>query len=83
MFTVKSLTDTQTYPGDTARQALQIRSFARAFQACCAAAERCPVPVIAAVHGVAYGLAIDIVVGCDVRIAAEGTRFGIKVGLRF
>ena len=38
-------------------------------------------PVIAAVHGVAYGLAIDIVVACDVRIAAEGTRFGVKVSL--
>ncbi|OQW44507.1 MAG: enoyl-CoA hydratase [Proteobacteria bacterium SG_bin6] len=37
-----------------------------------------PVPVIAAVHGVAFGGGFQIMSGADVRIAAPGTRFAIR-----
>lgn len=37
-----------------------------------------PMPVIAAVHGVAFGGGFQIMAGADVRIAAPGTRFAIR-----
>lgn len=36
-----------------------------------------PVPVIAAVHGVAYGGGLQIALGADMRYAAPGTKFSI------
>ena len=36
------------------------------------------VPVIAAVHGVAFGGGFQIIAGADIRIAAPGTRFSIR-----
>jgi len=35
--------------------------------------------VIVATHGLALGLAIDIITACDVRYAASNTSFSIKV----
>lgn len=41
-----------------------------------------PQPIIAAIHGYALGSGIEIALCCDIRIAAEGTRFGLpEVGL--
>jgi enoyl-CoA hydratase/carnithine racemase len=37
-----------------------------------------PMPVIAAVHGVALGGGFQIMSGADIRIAAPGTRFAIR-----
>jgi enoyl-CoA hydratase/carnithine racemase len=37
-----------------------------------------PMPVIAAVHGVAFGGGFQIMSGADIRIAAPGTRFAIR-----
>ncbi|PSR83809.1 hypothetical protein PHLCEN_2v5623 [Hermanssonia centrifuga] len=68
----------QTFDKDPARRALQTRTFTIAFQEAIGATERCPYPVIAAVHGVALGLSIDIIAACDVRYAADDTRFSIK-----
>ena len=39
-----------------------------------------PMPVIAAVHGVAFGGGFQIMSGADIRIAAPGTRFAIREG---
>ncbi|NLW91327.1 MAG: enoyl-CoA hydratase/isomerase family protein [Syntrophomonadaceae bacterium] len=36
-----------------------------------------PIPVIAAVHGLTYGSAMELILGCDIRIAAENTRLSI------
>lgn len=37
----------------------------------------CPVPVIAAVHGVAVGTGLAIAASCDLVVAAEGARFAL------
>ncbi|KAH8111167.1 ClpP/crotonase [Phellopilus nigrolimitatus] len=65
-------------PDDPARTALTLREHALAFQASISALERCRVPVIIAVHGLALGLGVDIACACDVRYAASDAVFCIK-----
>lgn len=43
--------------------------------------EECDKPVIAAVSGIAYGLAVDICSACDIRYASPDAQFSIKVSL--
>jgi enoyl-CoA hydratase/carnithine racemase len=45
---------------------------------------RVPQPVIAKVHGIATAAGCQLVAGCDLAVAAEGTKFatpGVKIGL--
>ncbi|KIM51128.1 hypothetical protein SCLCIDRAFT_1224822 [Scleroderma citrinum Foug A] len=72
------LNHTDSSSNDPARTALTLREHILTFQAAISAPERCPAPVIAAIHGIAYGLAVDIITACDIRYAASDTRFSIK-----
>ncbi|KAK7050733.1 delta-2 dienoyl-CoA isomerase [Favolaschia claudopus] len=63
---------------DGARAALTFHHDITAFQRAIAAPERCPFPVIVAVHGLVLGLGVDIIGACDVRYAAENAQFSIK-----
>ncbi|KAJ3527926.1 hypothetical protein NM688_g8061 [Phlebia brevispora] len=76
---LSSLAELKTYHQDPGRRGLQLRDHIRSFQDAISATERCPYPVIVAVHGAAPGLSIDMIAACDVRYAAENTRFCIKV----
>ncbi|KAI0069783.1 ClpP/crotonase [Panus rudis PR-1116 ss-1] len=75
---LSALSDLKSYDQDPGRRALQTRSFLLAFQHAVSATERCPYPVIAAVHGIALGLPIDMVTACDIRYAASNAIFSIK-----
>ncbi|KAJ7134120.1 ClpP/crotonase-like domain-containing protein [Mycena filopes] len=63
---------------DGARASLATYHHLKEFQHAIGAPERCPFPVIVAVHGLVVGLGIDIISACDIRYAAEGTQFTIK-----
>lgn len=43
----------------------------------CQAIRRLPVPVVARLHGAAIGAGLEIAAACDLRIAAEGTKFAM------
>jgi enoyl-CoA hydratase/carnithine racemase len=43
----------------------------------CAAVRAIPVPVIAKVRGYCFGGALELAAACDLRLAAEGARFGM------
>ena len=43
----------------------------------CEALRRLPVPVLARLHGAVIGAGLEIAAACDLRIAAEGTKFAM------
>ncbi|KAJ7796289.1 hypothetical protein B0H13DRAFT_1512723, partial [Mycena leptocephala] len=43
------------------------------------APERCPSPVIVALHGLVLGLSVDIAAACNMRYGAETAQFSITV----
>lgn len=57
---------------------------AEAFQDAFEKIDRCPLPVVARVHGAALGGGAGLVAACDIAVAAEGTLFGfpeVRLGL--
>src|SRR5258708_7377196 len=47
------------------------------FQAALGLVSSCVVPTIALLHGFALGLGLELALACDLRIAAQGTQFGL------
>ncbi|KAM3462122.1 hypothetical protein MY5147_009199 [Beauveria neobassiana] len=67
-----------TAEGDEVRRAKLLRNHIEEFQTSISAMEKCEKPVIAVLHDVAIGLAIDIATCADIRICAANTRFAVK-----
>ncbi|KAH9963647.1 ClpP/crotonase [Russula dissimulans] len=63
---------------DPGRRGILTHSYIRDFQRAIGAPARIPQPVIAAVHGAAFGLALDALGAVDVRWAAADAAFSIK-----
>lgn len=64
--------------GDVARRATHLRRHILDFQSSITAIARCERPVLVALHGICYGLAIDIASAADVRYASRCARLCIK-----
>ena len=52
--------------------------FTSAFQQAISSLAKCPLPVIAVVHGYCLGAGIDLITACDVRISAADGQFGVR-----
>ncbi len=52
-------------------------SFVAGIHDVCEALRRLPVPVLARLHGAVIGAGLEIAAACDLRIAAEGTKFAM------
>ena len=62
----------------------QATAFITRLHQCCAAIRDLPVPVIARIHGYAFGGGLELAASCDVRIAADTAVFGmpeVKLGI--
>ncbi|CAM9305430.1 unnamed protein product, partial [Discosporangium mesarthrocarpum] len=69
---------------DVARRAVRFRKLALSMQESFTAVERCPQPVVAAVHGSCVGAGVDMICACDIRLCSSDAVFSIaevKVGL--
>lgn len=52
-------------------------AFAKMGKACVNTIENCSVPVIAAIHGYTLGAGVELLLGCDIIVAADDLRMGI------
>jgi enoyl-CoA hydratase/carnithine racemase len=52
-------------------------AFVEKIHAVCAAIRALPLPVVARLHGAVIGAGLEIAAACDLRVAAEGSRFAM------
>ncbi|KAM6228765.1 LOW QUALITY PROTEIN: delta(3,5)-Delta(2,4)-dienoyl-CoA isomerase, mitochondrial, partial [Spheniscus humboldti] len=63
---------------DVARKAWNLRRKVREYQETFSVLEKCPKPVIAAVHGACIGGGIDLISACDIRYCTQDAWFQVK-----
>jgi enoyl-CoA hydratase/carnithine racemase len=54
-----------------------LRPFRNVFLDCANLCEAMPKPVICEIHGACFGGALEVALGCDLRVAAEGSQLGL------
>jgi enoyl-CoA hydratase/carnithine racemase len=59
------------------KDAATATAYNRTVEAACASIRNCPKPTLAMIHGFCMGGAMAIAMACDLRFAAEGSRYGI------
>ena len=64
---------------DVARKAYQTRKMIKTLQDSLTSIEKCPQPVIAAVHSACIGGGVDMISTCDIRYSTDDAWFQIKV----
>ena len=68
-----------TGEGDGARKAWKIKQMITEMQNSFNVIEKCPQPVIAAVHSACIGGGVDMIAACDVRLCSSDAWIQIKV----
>ncbi|NXD74568.1 ECH1 protein, partial [Eolophus roseicapillus] len=63
---------------DPARKAWNLRRKICAFQESFSVLEKCPKPVIVAVHGACIGAGVDLICACDIRYCSQDAWFQVK-----
>jgi delta(3,5)-delta(2,4)-dienoyl-CoA isomerase len=63
---------------DPARTANSIRRHVVEFQNCISDLENCEKPIIAVLHEISFGLALDMSLACDIRFSTTNTKFSVK-----
>ena len=64
---------------DVSRKAFHLRNAILQFQESFSVIERCPQPVIAAIHSACVGGGVDMICACDIRWCTSDAWFQIKV----
>ncbi len=76
------VTDTSLMPSnggeDAAHIGIAFTPLIRDMQACFTALEKCPVPVVAAIHGNCIGAGVDLICAADVRWCTDDTIFSVR-----
>ena len=54
-----------------------LRPFRNVFLECANLCEAMPKPVVCQIHGACFGGALEVALGCDLRVAAEGSKLGL------
>ncbi|XP_036412190.1 delta(3,5)-Delta(2,4)-dienoyl-CoA isomerase, mitochondrial-like isoform X2 [Colossoma macropomum] len=63
---------------DTARISWKLRQIIVSGQDTFSAIEKCPKPVVAAVHGACVGEGVDLITACDIRLCTQDAWFQVK-----
>ncbi len=63
---------------DVGRRGLAFRQHIIDFQDAFTAMEKCPQPVIAAVHSLCVGAGVDLITACDMRFCSADAQFCVK-----
>lgn len=63
---------------DVAHIGIAFSPLIRDMQACFTALEKCPLPVVAAVHGNCIGAGVDLICAADVRWCTDDTTFSVR-----
>jgi enoyl-CoA hydratase len=64
--------------GGSAAPRQRLHDLIRELQGCFDAVADCPVPVVAAIHGLCIGGGLDLASACDVRLATRDARFSLR-----
>ena len=63
---------------DPSRKSFALRDHILDWQSCISAVSSCRKPVVALMHGIVYGLGIDLTTACDIRYCSSDATFCIK-----